>query len=146
MIMNPVMVLQSGTSPRRIWGTDASPAVEGESRSVGHGCQRRGGVGHGIRGRPGWIGPVQSGAFARLPVDRLALPPGGGEEESDARLAFGVSMVNYVAEGQVSRLDEHAHFLACFADPSLDHRFARLQMARGRAELTVGVACSRPFE
>jgi hypothetical protein len=46
---------------------------------------------------PGRVGPVQSGAFVRFTVDWLALPAGGGEEESDARLAFGVAAMNDMA-------------------------------------------------
>jgi hypothetical protein len=40
--------------------------------------------------------------------------------------------MNDVAEGQVSRIDEHTDFLMCFADRSLDHRVPCLQVARGR--------------
>ena len=97
-----------------------------------HGGQRRGGIGRGVRGGPGKVGPVQSSAFVRLLVDWLPVPAGGGEEEPDARLAFGVSVMNDVAEGQVSRIDEHTDFLMCFADRSMDHRFPCLQVARGR--------------
>ena len=49
------------------------------------------------------------------------------------RLAFGVSAMNDVAEGQVSRLDDPDFLmLLCFADRSLDHRFPCLQVAGGR--------------
>lgn len=59
---------------------------------------------------------MQSGAFVRFTVDWLALPAGGGEEESDARLAFGVAAMKDMAEGQVSRIGKHADFLVRFAD------------------------------
>jgi len=63
---------------------------------------------------------VQSGAFVRFTADWLALPAGGGEEESDARLAFGVAAMNDMAEGQVSRIGKHADVLVRFADHSPD--------------------------
>jgi len=76
-----------------------SPAVEGERCSARDGGQCCGGVGHGVRGRPGRIGPVQPGALVRLQVGWLALPPDGGEEEADARLTFGAAVMNDVTEG-----------------------------------------------
>jgi hypothetical protein len=72
---------------------------------------------HGVRRGLGRVGPLQSRAFVRFLVDWLTLPACGVEEGSDARLASGVAVMNDVAEGQVSRIDEHADFLACFADP-----------------------------
>jgi hypothetical protein len=46
---------------------------------------------------------VQPGAVARLQVGWFAVPPDGGEEEADACLTFGATVMNDVTEGQVSR-------------------------------------------
>ena len=56
------------------------------------------------------------------------------------------AVVNDMAEGQVSRVDQDACFLPRFADRFLDRGFTCLQVPAGRAQLTVGVAGARPLQ
>jgi hypothetical protein len=51
-----------------------------------------------------------------LPVDGLAGPSRGGEEEPDAALALGVAVVDDVGEDEVCGIDANADLLGRFAD------------------------------
>ena len=54
--------------------------------------------------------------------------------------------MDHVLESQVTGIDQDAGFFAGFTDGAADDRFARIQVARGRAELPVRISGVSPFE